>query len=208
MKEQAMDCSKFDWKAYVLEEVSAAQAGEYARHAESCGRCREEVAALTATTAALRAMPLAEVPRQIVFVSDPVLTTPWWRRLWTASPQWGFASAAVLALAIVAHGMMVSRNTPAPAPAQIAAETQQQIDQRVATLVDARVQQRTNEEVRRALTDFQKQLAEQDRLQAVKLDQRIDAQRESDRKAVSFAYERLERRLNYVMLSARNGGGN
>ena len=25
-----MDCSKFDWKAYVLEEVSAAQAGEYA----------------------------------------------------------------------------------------------------------------------------------------------------------------------------------
>jgi hypothetical protein len=46
-----------------------------------------------------------EPPRRIAFVSDKVFEPAWWQRLWN-SGRVGFASAALLSMAIVAHGYM------------------------------------------------------------------------------------------------------
>jgi primosomal protein N'' len=78
-------------------------------------RTPEDAERLSATLTALRSLPDEEIPRRIAFVSDKVFEPKWWQRF----PAWGFASAAVLAGAIVAHGY-VQRPEAAPAPQPVA----------------------------------------------------------------------------------------
>jgi len=116
------------------------------RHVAECGECRAEFRSLQATTAALRIVPDREIPRRIGFVSDKVFepsgAARWLAGFWGSAARLGFASACVLAAAIVYHGA-VQRPAPEPARPGIAvqaglsrAEVQKQIDEAVSHAVD------------------------------------------------------------------------
>jgi anti-sigma factor RsiW len=211
MKETAMECTGFDWKGYALGELSAADTAECDRHAQACERCRTELAQYRATVSGLRRLlPQVEPPRRIVFTPEPVEAASWWRRMWQSSPQLGFASAAVLALAIVAHALL-ARVPAAPAPAQTAQievrvheEAQKEIARRLPQAVDAAVERRFRDEIRPALAKFNSQMLQGERLRAAGFEQK----RDSDLKTFQYAFTRLEQRLNYAVLSSTrpNGG--
>jgi len=216
-----MDCTGFDWKGYALGELSAAESAEYDRHAAGCARCRAELQGWQATLAPLRQLPQAEPPRRIVFVASPEparesvptrTTEPgvsWWRRMWASGPQLGFASATVLALAIVSHGMLArGPATAPPTQAQVRQEALKEVNRLLPQAVDAAVKdalsQRLHEELNPALTGLKKDLTREQQTRLAAMEQRRDA----DQNAVRYAFERLERRVNYATLSsARPQGG-
>ena len=76
------------------------------------------------------------LPRRIAFVSDKVFEPKWWQVWLSSGPRMGFASAALLAGAIVFHGAMQPKPVAGPAPVAF--------DQ-------ARFEQRISEEVAKAL---------------------------------------------------------
>jgi len=155
-----MDCQAFDWRGYGLGELPAGEAAAHERHLKTCEQCRMEFSRWHATLTAVRSLPQVEPPRKIVFVSDAVLPEPWWRRMWKVTPQWGFASAALLSLAIVAHGFVVRPPATAPAPqpgfearvqAAVQKEAQKEMEKRLPAAVDAAVEQRLQNEIRPAM---------------------------------------------------------
>jgi anti-sigma factor RsiW len=113
-----MKCSPFELKDYFFGELGPAERDAVEAHVASCARCRDELATLNATRAALLSVPDEEPPRRIAFVSDKVFEPRWWQRLWTSGPQLGFAAAAMLAVAIVIHGFAAPRPAP-PAPVAV-----------------------------------------------------------------------------------------
>ena len=213
-----MDCQAFDWRGYGLGELRPAEAAECARHLDSCATCRAELSRWQATLAAVRSLPQVEPPRRIVFVSDPVLPEPWWRRMWKAGPQLGFASAAMLSLAIVTHGLLArppAATAPAPQPgieARIQAAARTEVERRLPAAADAAwnaaLERRLQAELRPALAQLERQLTEREKLEAANYEQRSEKQRQADLQAIRYALETYERRLNFAMLSAsRRSGG-
>ena len=99
-----MSCSDFDWKGYVLGELSKSDRAPAEAHAATCSQCREELATARLTLDALSTLREEEVPRRIAFVSDKVFEPRWWQRpfSWNAGPT--FAAACVIAAAILIHG--------------------------------------------------------------------------------------------------------
>ena len=83
-------------------------------HVKTCTHCREELDRLRGTETALLALPDEEIPQRIGFVSDPVFQASAFRRgwetFWGSAARLGFASAALLSLALV----VFSLNRPAP----------------------------------------------------------------------------------------------
>lgn len=100
-----MSCS-IDLKAYVLGEVVGREKGLVEDHVRGCQACREELDRLTLTRSALASLEDEEVPRRIAFVSDRVFEPRWWQTMWHSGPVMGFASAVVLAAAILVHGFV------------------------------------------------------------------------------------------------------
>ena len=116
-----MTCSPFDLKDFLFGELNAGERESVERHVLACVACSEELAALTATRSAVLCMREEEPPRRIAFVSDKVFEPRWWQRIFASGPRLGFASAAMLAVAIVFHALQ----TPAAIPAQTAAPVAQ-----------------------------------------------------------------------------------
>jgi hypothetical protein len=104
---------------------SARQSAE--THAAACEGCREELAALRLTLNSLSALRDEEIPRRIAFVSDKVFEPRWWQRMFHPA----FASACVLAAAILVHAFVGGGVSEA--------EVQARID---AALVEVDLQQR------------------------------------------------------------------
>jgi hypothetical protein len=159
---------------------------------------------------------MVEPPRRIVFAPEPAEgEASWWRRMWQSSPQLGFASAAVLALAIVAHGLLARVPAPAPEPAaqvaqidaRIHEEARKEVSRLLPQAVDAALKTTLEEKFRKdlpsAFAGLQRQLSQQEQFHSAGLEQRRDA----DQKAVRYAFEKLERRVNYAMLSASRPQG-
>ncbi len=107
--------SEIDLKAYLFGELPEAERQAVAAHLEQNAEARAEYARLEATQAMLGLVRDEELPRRIAFVSDKVFEPTWWQRFWASTPQLGFASAALLALAMVGHGWL-SRPVMTPAP--------------------------------------------------------------------------------------------
>ena len=101
-----MTCSSVDLKAYMLGELPEKEKGAVAAHVRECATCGEEMERLSLTHLALVSLRDEEVPRRIAFVSDKVFEPRWWQRIWQSGPAMAFASAALVACAILAHGMM------------------------------------------------------------------------------------------------------
>lgn len=137
-----MSCSPFDLRDYVFGELDAAQARAVEAHGRSCAHCAQELSRLRLTETALFSLRDEEMPRRIGFVSDKVIEpriweARWWHAWWNAGPRLGFASAAMLSMAILAHGIMGRAPVPAPATVvtPVAQVDQAVLDQRVAAAV-------------------------------------------------------------------------
>ena len=107
-----MSCSSDDLKAYVVGEMTRQERGMVDDHVRGCQSCREELDRLNLTQAALVSLEDEEIPRRIAFVSDRVFEPRWWQTMWRSGPVMGFASAALLAAAILVHGFEARPMTP------------------------------------------------------------------------------------------------
>jgi hypothetical protein len=139
-----MSCSPFDLRDYFLQELSDPQQRQVEAHARICQPCREELDRLRITEAALFSLREEEIPQRIAFVSDKIFEPSPWRRalaaFWGSTARLGFASAAMLSVAIVVFAL---RPAPAPGPrvntvaaVQTPAVSEAQIQQRIQTAVD------------------------------------------------------------------------
>jgi hypothetical protein len=126
-----MNCS-VDLKAYVVDEVTRQERGVVEDHVRGCQSCREELDRLNLTRSALASLEDEEIPRRIAFVSDRVFEPRWWQTMWRSGPVMGFASAAVLAAAIVVVGF-------ARPPAVDTSQIEKQVESRVSAQVQAAV---------------------------------------------------------------------
>jgi anti-sigma factor RsiW len=104
-----MSCSPFDLRDYFFGELAEEDRQQVELHSRSCLMCREELNRLRSTQAALLAVADEEIPQRIGFISDrvyePSRLLRWWRGFWGSAPRLGFASAAMLAVAIIVSAM-------------------------------------------------------------------------------------------------------
>lgn len=90
---------------YAVGELEAGRHPELEQHLAVCGDCALELDRLRLTTAALRTLPDCELPQRIAFVSDKVFepspVSRWFGGFWNSAARLGFASACVLAAALI-----------------------------------------------------------------------------------------------------------
>jgi anti-sigma-K factor RskA len=141
-----MSCSSDQLKDYFFGELGAEERFAVEQHVAVCSGCREDLNTLALTRGVLLSIPDEEPPRRIAFVSDKVFEPRWWQKLWTSGPQLGFASACVLAVAILVHGYAPGKpqSQPQTAPA-VAGIDQAYVDAAVARAVAASQQLQTAE---------------------------------------------------------------
>ena len=143
-----MSCSPFDLKDYFLKELARPQALLVEEHVQNCRSCHEELDRLRLTEAALFALRDEEIPQRIAFVSDPVLEPPTWRRwlaaFWGNGARLGFASAAMLSIAILVSALTRPAPAPlvkAPAPVVSASLSQEPVQAQIQAAVDKAVRE-------------------------------------------------------------------
>lgn len=104
--------------AYLDGEITSDEFHVVTEHLESCGRCKSELDELAVTRAAIRGLPLIQVPNQILVLAGPSSngrsTAVDSRRdhpRWLPRPLAWAGAAAAVAVLIVA-GALVSPSTP------------------------------------------------------------------------------------------------
>jgi anti-sigma factor RsiW len=120
---------------YAFDEIPAEERGSMEQHLKECEDCVLELDRLRLTTAALRTLQEHEIPQRIAFVSDRVFEPSAFRRFWNSGARLGFASACVLALAIVVSAWHISRPAEVRTVVQTASVSSDQIKAAVATAV-------------------------------------------------------------------------
>jgi len=149
-----MSCSPFDLRDYFLRELADPQQRQVEAHVKTCNTCREELDRLRIAEAALFSLRDEEIPQRIAFVSDKIFEPSPWRRWWAAfwgsTARLGFASAAMLSVALVVFAL---KPAPAPAPRVITA---------VGTspaISEAEIQQRIQAAVKQAIPEIEARYA-------------------------------------------------
>jgi hypothetical protein len=130
---KAMSC-EVDLKAYAVDELTRTARGFVEDHVRGCQSCREELDRLNLTRSVLASLEDEEIPRRISFVSDRVFEPRWWQTMWHSGPVMGFASAVLLAGAILVHGM---ERAPSVDAAQIETRIEARVNARVQAAVNA-----------------------------------------------------------------------
>ena len=98
------------------------------QHISRCGECAQELDRLRLTTAALRLLPDQDIPQRIAFVSDKVFEpSPFWR-FWNSGARLGFASACVVALAMVVSAWHVAGAAKGPGEVRTIVQTAASVD--------------------------------------------------------------------------------
>jgi hypothetical protein len=117
-----MSCSPFELRDYYFQELTENERRLTDVHVRTCANCREELERLRTTEAVLLMLPDVEIPQRIGFVSDPVFRPSAFRRgweaLWGSAARLGFASAAMLSVALMVFALsrpVPKISTPAPA---------------------------------------------------------------------------------------------
>ena len=188
-----MSCSTFDVKGYFLGELDEAGRRRVEQHLQGCAACREELERLQLTAAALRSVPDEEIPQRIAFVSDKVFEPGWWQKLWQSGPRLGFASAALLAMAIVVHTFWQPAVGPAPEPVNEAV-----VEQMVKQQVDQAVQAA----VRRAVAASERRQAARTAKLLAAVEHRFEQERQADLLTVRENFEYLSKSMNVMQLAS------
>ena len=163
---------------YAFDEVPIAERAEMEQHIRQCGDCAVELERLRLTSAALHMVPDREIPQRIAFVSDKVFEPNWFARFWNSGARLGFASACVLAVALVVSAWHIAGTKQAPhAPiVQTAAAPQEQINAAVAQAV-AQVRQEDAQMIQAALKAAEKKRDREFMNQMVAMQETLDVQR-------------------------------
>jgi anti-sigma factor RsiW len=188
-----MSCSAVDLKAYVVGELAQREKATVEDHVRGCDGCREELERLNLTRAALASLEEEEIPRRIAFVSDVIFEPRWWQTMWRSGPVMGFASAALLAAAILVHGF-ARPISPAPGSAVDTAQIEQRVESQVNARVDAAVTKAVNEAQAKQNADFAKVLNA--------TESRFELQRQSDLATVRQAAEYYQKQLNKYLVAS------
>lgn len=164
-----MSCSPFDLKDYFLKELPDPQQRQVEAHVRACPSCREELDRLRLTEAALFSLRDEEVPQRIAFVSDPVFEPSPWRRwlasFWGSAARLGFASAAMLSIALVVFALTRPAPAPAvvaPAPVAAASVSSAEVQARIQAAVDTAVREsesRQQEKTERLVAEVERRAA-------------------------------------------------
>jgi anti-sigma factor RsiW len=196
-----MSCSPFDLRDYLLGELRPDEHSAVERHARTCPHCQDQLDRLRITQAALLSIRDEEIPQRIAFVSDKVFEPSalrrWFAGLWNSAARAGFASAALLAGAIVYSAW--TRPAPVLQPAIVldVMKLEQQFETRLQQAVAAAV---TETEARQDLK-MREMLA------------RAEKERELGQKALMLAveenFEVMRKRLGrmHYLASASGGAG-
>ena len=188
-----MDCGSVDLKAFSLGEATAAEKRQVELHVKSCGACREELSRLELTFASLGALRDEEIPKRIAFVSDKVFEPSWWQRIWSSGPQLGFASAGMLAAALVFHAVYPSKAATAQ-PQMAAVQTAN-----APALTEEQIQKRIDDAVFKAVA----QVEERQSKRTAELLAASDKRHELDRQGLLVAVEEqssiMQRRFNQLL---------
>jgi anti-sigma factor RsiW len=161
-----MNCSPFDLRDYFLKELPDSERQQVETHVRGCAGCREELERLGATEAALFTLREEEIPQRIAFVSDKVFEPSpwrrWWSALWGSAARLGFASAAMLSVAILVSAL----TRPAPAPAHLAGISAGEVDQRIQAAVAAS-EARQTEKVQVLVKDLERRTDQEHNLRMI-----------------------------------------
>ncbi|HWR52066.1 MAG TPA: zf-HC2 domain-containing protein [Bryobacteraceae bacterium] len=189
-----MSCSRDRIKDYFFGELSEGERSAVGDHMSECLACREEFERMRLTQAALRSVPDEEPPRRTAFVSDKVFEPNWWQRLWSSGARLGFASAGVLALAIVFHAVWQ------PAPAPVAVMDEKVIEARVS----AEVERRLKPAVVAAVAESEARQARKttDLIETARRE--FEFQRRADRVSVEEALVYLQKKYNVLYRISSN----
>jgi anti-sigma factor RsiW len=187
-----MSCSSVDVKAYFLGELAANEKASLEGHVRACQNCREELERLNLTQTALLSLEDEEVPQRISFVSDKVFEPRWWQTMWRSGPTMGFASALMLAAAILVHAYA------RPVVQQPIAQTVDtaKIEREVAARVDAAVAKAVSQTEARQTEQIAKVLDAAEK--------RIQSQRRSDMAVVQQAARYYEQQTARLWVAANN----
>jgi hypothetical protein len=180
-----MSC-EVDLKAYAVDELARAERGIVEDHVRGCQSCREELDRLNLTHSMLASLEDEEIPRRISFVSDRVFEPRWWQTIWHSGPVMGFASAVLLAGAILVHGFE-------RAPSVDAA----QIEQRIESRVNTRVQAAVNEAQAKQSAEFAKVLNA--------TENRYETQRQADLASFLQADEYRQKQMARLEVASNEG---
>lgn len=184
-------------QAYMLGELPAGKRKEMEQWLQANPEAALEAERLGVVVSALQRLPEEEPPRRIAFVSDKVFEPKWYERLWASGPRAAFASAALLAMAIVAHGVVTAPKA-APAPVVAAAVPQDVIAREVNAAVAKAVAQvradtdaQSQKLVNAALAEAEKKFALERRADWLAVEATIDTMRKQLNRAMYVAsYER------------------
>lgn len=178
------NCVDVDVKGYLLGEADAREKERVSAHLAGCERCREEMERLRVTQMALENLREEEPPRRIAFVSDKIFEPRWWQRWFAPGPVAAFASAAVIAIAIFAHGEMVKPLAARPAV------NQAQMERQVLASFDGRLQTA----ISKAVTDVRAEDKQESAALLEAAEKRFAEERRADLAAFEINYENLYKR--------------
>jgi len=181
-----MNCSSEDLKAYFLGELSSLDKAPVEDHVRVCQSCREELERLKLTQTTLLALEDEEVPRRISFVSDKVFEPRWYETIWHSGPAMGFASAVILAAAILTYGF--TRSVVAVTPAVDTAQIEQRIEREVNARLEAVVAKAVSDAQSRQAAEFAKVLDATEK--------RFETRRQADLATVQQAAEYYEKQMS------------
>ena len=189
-----MSCSPFDLRDYFLQELADPQQRLVEAHIKGCQQCREELDRLRITEAALFSLREEEIPQRIAFVSDKIFEPSpwrrWWATFWGSTARLGFASAAMLSVALVVYAFR-----PAPAPvARVNAVTTA-----ASVVSEAEIQQRIQAAVDKAIPAIEARYAEQ----AEKLVKDVELRDLQERRKIMLAAESYTHRVEDEEFSRR-----
>lgn len=189
------NCGSFDLKAYQFGEATPAEMRAIESHARVCEACAAELERLNLTQAALMSVRDEEMPRRIAFVSDKVFEPRWYQRFWS-TPQWGFASAGLLAAAITFHAV----RPPAPvAPLpELPRVTASQPPPQQPQQVDAQAI------IARAVAEADARNEKRTRLLLAEVEKRHEADRLEMMATVNASFVELSKRFNNAVKNAAN----
>jgi len=186
-----MNCSQFDWKGYFLGETSGMDRTGAEEHLKICPHCRQELDRLRSIRAMMETLPEEAPPRRIAFVSDKIFEPRGWARFWNSAPRLGFASASMLAAAILAHGWLMAPRpqTPPPDLAAVRAQLEAEVTRNMQAAIDKAVSDAVSRQARQAA----------DLVAAA--EQRMEERRRMDTIAFEEAFQVLQKRMNVYRAS-------
>ena len=198
-----MSCSPFDLRDYFLQELADPQQRQVEAHVRICQPCREELDRLRITEAALFSLREEEIPQRIAFVSDKIFEPSPWRRalaaFWGSTARLGFASAAMLSVAIVVFAL---RPAPAPGPRVNTVATVQ-----TPAVSEAEIQQRIQAAVDKAIPEIEARYSERADKLVKDVEFRDLQERQRIMKLADYAFDRQTKELQNSRLGYYNLSG-